>query len=401
MNPSQLNEKKTVSIALCGIGGYGEWYLKTLLLKALQRERDFRLAGVVDPYSERSSLLPELKEAHIPIFENLEQFYSKSRCDLLILATPIHLHSQQICLALNQGSHVLCEKPLCVTVDQIERMEAVEKECGKTVSIGYQWSFSAAIGKMKRDFLAGRFGAVQRLRALVCWPRDEHYYQRNSWAGKQRLDSGQLVLDSPVNNAAAHYLHNMLYVLGSDMATSALPKRVEAELWRANPIENYDTAALRLELESGGEVLFYASHATQASQGPSFIYEFEKAVVEYHATQGNLIARFRDGQSIDYGSPEAEPFEKIWQAIDSARTGRPSICGIAAAKAHTICVNWVQDSAEGIHDFPTSQIRVDHSGVSPRRYVENLQEIMSRCYAEGKLLGEDEAFVRLAGDDGA
>jgi predicted dehydrogenase len=301
-------------------------------------------------------------------------------------------------MALARGSHVLCEKPLCVTVEQIERMEEAEKSSGRTVTIGYQWSFSPAIGKFKRDYLAGRFGAAKRLRTIVCWPRDELYYQRNEWAGKQRLKTGQFVLDSPVNNAAAHYLHNMLYVLGSEMNTSAMPRRLDAELWRAHPIENYDTAALRIELDSGVEVLFYASHCTEGSKGPSFIYEFERATVEYDSIEDNLKASFHDGGTIEYGSPEAEPFKKIWAAMESTRTGSSSICGIAAATPHTICVNWAQESGHGIRDFPSSSLSVDCSGKSPRRYVRNLQQLMNRCYAEGKLLSEAEEFSRFTSD---
>jgi hypothetical protein len=230
---------------------------------------------------------------------------------------------------------------------------------------------------------------------MVCWPRDEYYYQRNQWAGRQQLEPDRPILDSPVNNAAAHYLHNMLYVLGPEMSKSALPIAVEADLWRANTIENYDTAAIRIQLDTEADAYFYTSHATEGSCGPSFVYEFEQAVVEYNSDQGRLIAKFRDGHTCDYGSPEADPYEKLWHAMDSAATGRLGVCGIEAAKAHSICVNWAQESADGIRDFPASTIRVTQSERSARRYVENLQEMMHRCYEQGKLLREDEEFFRL------
>src|SRR5918992_777122 len=93
---------------------------------------------------------------------------------------------------------------------------------GRQVSIGYQWSFCPAI---------------QRLASMVLWPRDETYYLRNKWAGRLFTGQGHPVFDSPVNNACAHYLHNMFYVLGDRTDTSAVPARVTAELYRANSIE--------------------------------------------------------------------------------------------------------------------------------------------------------------------
>ena len=50
---------------------------------------------------------------------------------------------------------------------------------------------------------------------MVSFPRPLSYFKRNDWAGHLRTPAGEDVLDSPLNNATAHYLHNMLYVLGA------------------------------------------------------------------------------------------------------------------------------------------------------------------------------------------
>src|SRR5438552_251290 len=79
----------------------------------------------------------------------------------------------------------------------------------------------------------------KRMRCMVLGPRDEAYYNRNRWAGALRDAHGNLVLDSPANNACAHYLHNMLYVLGDVIDRSDPPATVTAELYRAHAITNY------------------------------------------------------------------------------------------------------------------------------------------------------------------
>ncbi len=369
-----------VSITLCGAGGWGESYLKPLLAGADAEK--WKLVSVVDPHPENCSLLGALREQRIPVFSSLDDALRKHPCDLTILASPIHVHAEQTCLALERESHVLCEKPLCVGLGDWNVMDRAEKVSGNTVTVGYQWSFSEAIQRFKADCLAGRFGAARRLRTLVLWPRDEAYYQRNRWAGKQWLDSGHAVFDSPVNNAASHFLHNMFYILGSRASESAEPRRVQAELWRANAIENYDTAALRIEVDSGAELFFYTSHASGSSETLSSMYEFEHGTVRYDSNQDRLIATFPTGETLDYGSPQADPDRKLWAAIESARSGEKPLCGLAAARAHVACVEMAQQSSGCIHDFPPSAVCTQNEGEVRSRYVKGLQEIFVRAYAQ-------------------
>jgi predicted dehydrogenase len=369
-----------ISITLCGAGGWGESYLKPLLAGADAEK--WKLVSVVDPHPEKCSLLGALREQRIPIFSSLDESLQKHASDLTILASPIHVHAEQTRLALERESHVLCEKPLCVGLADFNAMEQAERASGKTVTVGYQWSFSEAIQRFKADLLAGRFGAARRLRTLVLWPRDEAYYQRNRWAGRQWLESGHAVFDSPVNNAASHFLHNMFYVLGSSPSESATPGRVQAELWRANAIENYDTAALRIEVESGAELLFYTSHATGFSDALEFMYEFEHGTVRYDAQQDRLIATFSTGETLDYGSPQADPDRKLWAAIESARSDKKPLCGLAAARAHVACVEMVQQSNRGIHNFSPSTVGTQTRKGVRGRYVKGLQEILIRAYTQ-------------------
>ena len=378
--------ERPVELVLVGAGGYGDQYLQ--VVSSGVGPRPFRLVGVVEPFPERSRRLADLQAAGVPLYSSLEDCLSRTRCDLVIIVSPIHLHCAQTCLALESGSHVLLEKPLCASLENIEQMRETQRRSMKTVTVGFQWSFSSAVQRLKADIVAGRFGAALRFRTLAALPRDEEYYTRNSWVGRLTSDAGEPILDSPANNAAAHYLHNMLYVLGDRTETSARPEQVEAELGRANFIENYDTAAMRIRIAGGAELLFYTSHAVAQEQSPVFTYEFEKATVHYEPSHGHIIATLLNGETTDYGSPEEDPFRKLWDSIDMVATGRPPLCGIDAAAAHAICIIQAQEAIGGIYDFPPSTIRVDQARRSPVCYVAGLQEVMNRCYAEGKLFSE-------------
>ena len=369
-----------VTAALVGIGGYGEYYAGQLLQAT--PERNVRLVAGIDAFPERSASRLAFQQAGTPIFSDLESFYRQASADLVILAAPIHLHAPLTCLALAHGSNVLCEKPLCATLEQAQQMAAAERQAGKFVAVGYQWSFCDAVQALKRDVQAGVLGRPRLLKTLTLWPRRRSYYQRNTWAGRIHTDDGQPALDSPVNNATAHYLHNMLYILGDGRESSAGVKRVEAEVWRANPIENYDTAALRVTTESGAELLQFTTHAVAENIGPLAAYHFEEAVVEYGADQV-FTARFHNGTVKQYGNPEDSADNKLWQAVEAVRSGEKLACGIQAALPHLECVNRIQETAR-IANFPREMVHTE-GDEDPLNWVEGLAEAFQRGYAEGRL----------------
>lgn len=378
--------KSTVRLALAGISGYGSSYLRHLLPDA--QAHDVQLVGVIDPYADRSDFLEEIQQRQIPVYDNLEAFFADNHADLMALATPIHLHADQTIQCLERGVSVLCEKPLCVTIQDARRMAEAEAQHPGFVAIGYQWSFSKAIQNLKRDIIAGDFGKPILLKSRIYWPRTPLYYQRNNWAARIQSDDGTWILDSPANNATAHYIHNMFYILGDTRETSTPVNRVQAELYRANDIENYDTIAMRAFTQDEVEILFYASHATQNNINPIFDYHFENATVTF-ATDGSseIEAHFKDGSHRNYGNPFENGMDKIWQCADGVRTGDKPACGIAASTSQTLCINGAQESPDSIVDFPAESVHIDKTGLN---YVEGLEEHLTTCYEDNRLPSEME-----------
>jgi predicted dehydrogenase len=386
-----------VSLVMIGVGGMGAVYLQALLER--QDEGLFRLAGAVDPQPNRCKQYVEMRAMGVPCFITLQDFYRNRKADLAILSSPIQVHMPQATFALGKGSHVLCEKPAAGTIQEVRAAAEAERASGRWVAVGYQWSFSPAVQALKADIRSGLFGAPRKFKCLYLWPRDEGYYARNDWAGRKRDAEGAWVLDSPVQNAMAHDLHNMFYILGRETETSARPAAVEAELYRANAIENFDTAAARIRTDEGVEILFFVSHAPAADRGPVVRYEFEKAVVRCDSRTSGLWAEFPDGSRKDYGVPDDEPMNKLWQSIAGAREGgaRP-LCGLEAAASQTLCVNGVQDSMPDIRDFPAGLVRTVEGLAAPRsvvetpgakrRVVEGLDEALAACYEAEKLPSE-------------
>jgi len=378
--------KAPVSLVLVGIGGMGAVYVRELLDR--RETGSFRIAGAADPEPERCPCLDELRSMGVPVFATLDDFNRNRTAELAVISSPIQYHADQTCLALARGSHVLCEKPVAGTIQEARRMMEAERAAGRWVTVGYQWSFSPAIQALKKDVMDGRFGAAKRLKCLYLWPRDEEYYRRNGWAGKKRDAAGGWILDSPAQNAMAHDLHNMFYILGREKHTSAVPAEVEGELYRANAIENYDTAAMRARTEDGVEILLYATHVSRQEKGPVFAYEFENGTVLCSSRNSGVRAEFAGGARKDYGVPDAEGMTKLWEAIRNVRTGERPACGLEAAASQTLCVNGMQDSMPEIRDFPETMRHGLEDNESRRIWVDGLDEALEACYAANALPSE-------------
>ena len=227
-----------MKILLVGAGGYGTGYVKELLKNT---DPSVKFEGIVEPYFDRCAMKEEILAANIPVYNTMADFYNDHIADLAIISTPTFLHREQSIFALSHGSYVLCEKPISPTVADAKAMLEAEKKYNKWIAIGYQWSFSDAMQSLKRDILDGVLGSPVSFKTAISWPRNRDYYNRGSgWGGKISKD-GVMILDSIASNACAHYLHNMFFVLGSTMETSAGVDSFQAECMRANDIENFDT----------------------------------------------------------------------------------------------------------------------------------------------------------------
>ncbi len=376
-----------VSVVLVGIGGYGNTAVTALLRNPLRQ--DWRLVGVVDPVADKAAAYAELKGLGLPFYASLDDFYRAAGADLAFISSPIQFHCPQTCTALAHGTNVLCEKPACATIQEARQMAAARDAAGRFAAIGYQWSYTPAILDLKADIQAGRLGQPRRLKTLVLWPRTDAYYARNNWAGARKSPQGDWILDSPANNACAHYLHNMLFVLGRPgPAAAAQPRSVQAELYRANPISNYDTAAMRIMTADGVEVLFYTTHAVSKQYGPEFTYEFDEATVTFF-TGKHLVAHFKNGATKDYGSPDGQVNLKYWDAIATVRGEKNMACTIDTATPHIVCINAAQDSVHNvIADFPAGLVYKMGVPGKQVRVMTGLAERFQKAFQDGVLPAE-------------
>lgn len=377
-----------VRIVLSGVGGYGNTYVNAML--GAHDER-FELVGACDPFPDSCRQLEALKAA-APFYNTLGDFYAAGgKADLCVISAPIQFHTPQITLALANGSNVLCEKPMSGDERDIPKLLEARDKAGKFVAIGYQWSHSPAMIALKRDILSGRFGKPKSLKTIVLWPRDKSYYKRGTgWAGKLAAADGTLIRDSVANNATAHYLHNLFYVLGDAPDRSLMPETVEASLARANPLEAFDTAVIRCGF-GDFSALYVASHATLKQRSPLFEYVFERGRAVYpvsHEGKNSVAAYFDDGSEVFYGDPTADVTEKLWRAARVCLGEDDVICGIetAAPQVKVIAAAHKTPILNFSPELVKKNITADGKEFT---YVEGLGELLNSLYDENRFGGVD------------
>lgn len=257
-----------IRAALVGVSGYGRWHLLMAMEQALVGRLRLVGATIINP-QEEATIAKRLRRQGVPVFGHFDEMMSTlaGRVDLVLVPTAIQWHARMAIAALRAGAHVLVEKPIAATLQEIDNILAARALTGRLVAVGFQDLYVPATHDIKQRVLTGQIGRLRRVIVRGQWPRPESYYARNTWAGRLRADGGW-VLDSPVSNAYAHFLMLGLFWAGPSPVAAAEAVELQAELYRVHAIESFDTVSLRARTRQGVEILFYGSHAGQQEESP-------------------------------------------------------------------------------------------------------------------------------------
>lgn len=350
-------------VALIGVSGYATVYVEWLL--EAQKARRLRIVSVnVIPAEQSLPVVEKLRLAGALIFDSYEELFAADApsIDLCYIPTGIQWHARMAIAALRSGCNVLVEKPLAGSIADVESVQAVEAETGNWVAVGFQDMYTDEISALKSALVAGVIGPITSVSMLGAWPRPESYYQRNHWAGRLFADEAQ-VLDSPFNNAFAHFLNLSLFLAGEDIDTSADTSIVRSQLYRAHDIESFDTAVVTAKSASGVEFWFGASHACKESLEPAIRIEGKNGHIDW--THENRCATYVNGQLTHdlevpkYAVTRSKMFESVLERLKSPEA---RICDSSIAKRHTALIEQIHSNSD-IQDVSPSEIE--------RHYLDN------------------------------
>lgn len=374
--------------ALVGIGGYGRVHLRHLL--DFHRRRELVLtAAVAFPPEPDTAVLAELRAIGCEVLESFEALLAalpRLRVDLAVVPTPIHLHARMTMALVRAGVDVLVEKPLAATMEDATSMVEVARTTGRSVAVGFQYLHAPEVRALKQRLLTGAIGSLRRLVVHAAWPRSHSYYARNAWAGQLKVD-GDWVLDSPVSNAMSHFLMVMLYLAGREEASLAQPVRLAAELYRAQAIDSFDTAVLRLETADGLQLDFYGTHSSASVGRPSLRIEGTAGTAEW-VQDAHARLNGATGAWEQRAAPESNTRERMLRDVLARRRGDPiMICTPAMAAVHVHCFTELHRLMPVRH--MTGDHVVNHSQEGQLfTYIMGLDAILAEAARTGQSLAE-------------
>jgi len=159
--------------------------------------------------------------------------------DLVQIATPPGSHAALAIQCMEAGAWVLCEKPLCGSLAELDAIEEAERRTGRFCSSVFQWRFGSAAQHLKALIAAGALGRPLLEVCNTTWYRDEAYYAP-AWRGTWEGDLG-----GPTMIQGIHTMDLLLWLMGDWTEARAMIASVE------RPIAVEDVSLAQVRFASG------------------------------------------------------------------------------------------------------------------------------------------------------
>jgi predicted dehydrogenase len=173
-------------------------------------------------------------------------------------------------LSLVAGASVLCEKPLCLSLAELDHIMALEKQTGKFCSSVFQWRFGSGGLHLKRLVQEGALGRPLVGICQTTWFRNQAYYQV-PWRGKWATEGG-----GPTMGHGIHAMDLFLWLLGDWAEVSALTDTLDREI----EVEDVSLAMVRFKNRALGSIV---NSVLSPREETYFRFDFQKASVELTA----------------------------------------------------------------------------------------------------------------------
>jgi len=211
---------RSFKVALVGCGRIAHNHFE-----AIDAIDGLTLSAVCDIVAERARQAGE--RYGVPWFSSYDDMLKQADCDVVVVATPSGLHPAQGIKAAQAGKHVVCEKPMAITLSTADALVKACDDAGVQLFVVKQNRLNPAIQLLRRAIDRGRFGRIYMVNSTVRWARPQEYYDQAPWRGTWEFDGGAFM------NQASHYVDLVQWLIGpveSVMArTATLARRIEAE----------------------------------------------------------------------------------------------------------------------------------------------------------------------------
>jgi len=232
---------KSIRFGIAGLGNMGSIHARSLLDGRIPRAT---LAAVADPFADLTPHAPAKP------FTCTEEMIRSGEIDAILIATPHYAHTTIGIDALEQGLHVLTEKPISVHKADAQRLIAAHKNPEQVFAAMFNQRTDPHYIKIRDLIRSGELGDIHRVTWLITnWFRSEAYYNSGGWRATWSGEGGGVLL-----NQCPHNLDLFQWLFG-------MPSKVRAHCMfgRYHNIEVEDDVTAFLEYPNGSTGSFITS----------------------------------------------------------------------------------------------------------------------------------------------
>lgn len=215
-------------------------------------------------------------------YDNVAALIQDEQVNAVYVSSPVNLHCEQVVAVAKAGKHVLCEKPMGMTVAECASMIEACEQAGVHLQVCFVlrgWEIYQRIKHMIED---GVFGQVVEIRAQLV----KRAADQSGWRLDPAQSGGGVLMDM-----GAHYLDLFRFLVG-DFAQVAYMGSSEAFGWKVE-----DTAFVTTQFKNGAHGIM----------GLSFAIPYNGNVLEIYGTKGSLFL----GRELSLVTEKGEETEAI------------------------------------------------------------------------------------------
>lgn len=248
-----------------GAGGIAD---RRTIPEGITRAKNAKLAAVMDLDERKAKEVA--RKYGVNYYLKEEDLVRDKEVEVVYIATPAYLHSKQAILCAEAGKHILCEKPMALTLKECKEMiEACQKNKVK-LALGFMMRFHAYNRKAKEMVEKGILGRIVFARAqLSCWyPPIE-----GAWRQDPKLGGGGSLMDM-----GNHNIDLLEFILNSKAREVFC---FTDSLAHEYPVEDSATVLVRFQNGAQGVIDSFFSVPDASS----------KNILEIYGTKGSILAR--------------------------------------------------------------------------------------------------------------
>lgn len=218
--------KDKLGIALVGLGGYAGGQLAP----ALEHTEHCYLAGIV---TGTPSKIPTWKEkynipdANIYNYDNFDSIKDNPAIDIVYIVLPNNMHAEYTIRGFAAGKHVICEKPMAITVEDCDKMIAAGKKANKLLSVGYRLHFEPYNLEMVRLGTQKIYGPLTKLKGGFGFKAGA-----GQWRLTQKYAGG-----GPLMDVGIYVIQGMCYTSGMTPIAVTAKEGPKTDLERFKEVE--------------------------------------------------------------------------------------------------------------------------------------------------------------------